>query len=97
MHQVLIALLVFCQQDQMAVFPVCPALPIVHVLLSHIHFAADHRHKARCLGRFVKFHRAIHHAVVRHGDVRHAHFFGTFHQFRNPRSAIQQAILCMHM
>ena len=97
MDEVLVPLLVLRQQHQMAVLAVGPALLVGHGLLGHVHLAPQDRRQAVRLGLFVKLHRPVHHAVVGHGDVRHAQLFGALHQLGNARRTVEQAVLRMHV
>ena len=89
--QVLVARLVFAQQDQVAVLPAHHSF--VEAVGAHIHFAADHGMDARVLAGGIKIHRAVHHAVVGHGAMFHAKCLQALDEQVNAASAVQQAIL----
>ena len=65
--------------------------------LCKIYLAADNRLDA-CFGTLlIKFHRAVHCAVVGNRQTVHAQLLSVGHQLRNFRSAVQQAVFRMYM
>ena len=94
-HQVLIAGVVFTQEDQMAHFParrgtVCP-VPADVGLTADDGLEACLRH-----GR-VEINDAVEYAVVRDGARIHAERLQAFHQGGDPAGPVQQAVLRMKM
>lgn len=57
-----------------------------------IGFTADNRSDCRLLGGTVEVHRAVHDAVVRHGNRRHTGLNSTFHNIRNTAGAVEHAV-----
>ena len=65
--------------------------------LCKIYLAADNRLDA-CLGTLlIKFHCAVHCAMVGNRQAVHAQLLGVGHQLRDFRSAVQQAVFRMYM
>ena len=65
--------------------------------LGQIHLAADNRLDA-CLGTLlIKFHCAVHCAMVGNRQTVHAQLLGVSHQLVDFRSAVQQAVFRMYM
>ena len=95
LHQILVAGIIFRQQDQM--IPVAAFILTVAVRRSQIHFAADNGPHALLLCFLVKLHGAVHVAVVGHGDAVHAQGFGITDQLRRFGRTVQQAELGMDM
>ena len=93
-HQVMVACIVLRQQNQM----VHAAVIFFQMrALRKIHLAADNRLDA-CLGTLlIKFHCAVHCAMVGNRQAVHAQLLGIGHQLRDFRSAVQQAVFRMYM
>ena len=93
-HQVMVACIVLRQQNQM----VHAAVIFFQMrTLGQIYLAADNRLDA-CLGTFlIKFHCAVHCAMVGNRQAVHAQLLGIGHQLVDFRSAVQQAVFCMYM
>ena len=93
-HQVMVACIVLRQQNQMI-----HATVILFQMrtLGQVNLAADNRLDA-CLGTFlIKFHCAVHRAMVGNRQAVHAQLLGIGHQLRDFRSAVQQAVFRMYM
>ena len=71
LHQVLIARLIFTQQNQMAVFLGQGAL-VTHVR-AYVYLAPDHRMNALLLARSIKINGAVQHSMVGDGTGGHLH------------------------
>ena len=93
-HQVMVACIVLRQQNQM----VHAAVIFFQMrALGQIDLAADNRLDA-CLGTLlIKFHCAVHRAMVGNRQAVHAQLLGIGHQLVDFRSAIQQAVFRMYM
>ena len=93
-HQIMVACIVLRQQNQM----VHAAVILFQMrFLRQIHLATDNRLDA-CLGTLlVKFHCAVHCAVVGNRQTVHAQLLGVGHQLGDFRSAVQQAVFRMYM
>ena len=94
LHQVMVACIVLRQQNQM----VHAAVIFFQMrALRKIYLAADNRLDA-CLGALlIKFHCAVHRAVVGNRQAVHAQLLGVGHQLRDFRSAVQQTVFRMYM
>ena len=94
LHQVMVACIVLRQQNQM----VHAAVIFFQMrALRKIYLAADNRLDA-CLGALlIKFHCAVHRAVVGNRQTVHSQLLGIGHQLRDFRSAVQQAVFRMYM
>ncbi len=90
LHQVLIALLVFAQEDQMAVFFGKGAL-IPHVG-TDVYLAPDHRMNAVFFTGGVKINGTVKHPVVGDGTGGHLHVFQALYQMPDAAGAVQQAV-----
>ena len=92
LDQVLVAGLVFAQQDQVVV-----AVHLVDLVEAgaggHIDLAPDDGLDAGLFGRLVKLHAAVHHPVVGAGDGGLAALSDPLHQPVDPAGAVQQAVL----
>ena len=92
LDQVLVAGLVFAQQDQVVV-----AVHLVDLVEAgaggHIDLAPDDGLDAGLFGRLVKLHAAVHHPVVGAGDGGLAALLDPLHQPVDPAGAVQQAVL----
>ena len=93
--QVLIALLIFTQQNQVAVVAGDAGL-VVHIR-ADVHLAADHRMDALGLGRTVEVQHAVHHAVVGDGAGLHAQRLQPLHQRLDAARAVQQRVFRVQM
>ena len=93
-HQVMVACIVLRQQNQM----VHAAVIFFQMrALRKIHLAADNRLDT-CLGALlIKFHCAVHCAMVGNRQTVHAQLLGIGHQLGDFRSAVQQAVFRMYM
>jgi hypothetical protein len=95
LDQILIALLVFTEQDQVVTSAVQPVLPIVTGTPCHIDLTAQNRLDSGFFGSLIKRHHAIHHAVVSQSDRSLSHCPDLFDQFRNPAGTVQQAVFAV--
>ena len=93
-HQVMVACIVLRQQNQM----VHAAVIFFQMrALGQVNLAADNRLDA-CLGTLlIKFHCAVHCAVVGNRQTVHAQLLSVGHQLVDFRSAVQQAVFRMYM
>ena len=89
-NEVLIARLIFAQQDQMAVFARAGQL-FIHVF-ADIDLAADDRMNPALLGLLIEFDHAVHHAVIGDGAVLHAQLLHMIEQGRDAAGAVEQAV-----
>ena len=90
MHQVLIALIVLTQEDQMAVIPASGGF--VQAVAADVHLAADDGLDARILHGGIEVDGTVHHAVVGHGAHVHAQLLHPLHQAGDAARAVQQAV-----
>ena len=95
--EVAVAGLVFAQEDQVGVGVVDAVLLVMARARRDIDLAADDRLDAGGLAGLVKGHRAVHHAVVGHGQRRLPQLFGAPGQLLDAAGAVEQRILGMHM
>ena len=95
--EVAVAGLIFAQEDQVGVGVVDAVLLVMARARRDIDLAADDRLDASGLAGLVKGHRAVHHAVVGHGQRRLPQLFGAFGQLLDAAGAVEQRILGMHM
>ena len=91
--EVLIALLVFAQQDEMAVFAGAGQL-FVHIF-ADIDLAADDRMNAAFLGLLIELDHAVHDAVIGDGAVLHAQLLHMIEQGGDAACAVEQAVFGM--
>ena len=94
-HQVLVAGVVFAQQNQVAVLPAHIAL--VRAVPADIGLAADDRVHPRVLHGRIKVNNPVHHAVIGDGAAVHAQGLEPLHQFGDAAGAVQQAVFRMQM
>ena len=93
-HEIVIANIVFGQQNQMVTRFLCH---IEMRALRQVHLAADNRLDA-CLRAFlIKFHRAVHYAVVSNRQAVHPQLLRIGDKLRDFRRAVEQAVFCMYM
>ena len=92
-RQVLIALLVLAQQDQVAVIPGSVGL-VLHVR-ADVDLAPDHRMDARRLRGAIEVHHTVHHAVVGHRAGGHTQRLQPLHQRLDPAGPVEQAVFGM--
>ena len=94
--QVLIAGLVFAQQDQMVV-----AVYSIYLIKAgaggNIDFAPDDGLDTRLFSGFIKLHTAVHHAVVGAGNGGLSALLHPLHQLVDTTGAVQQAVFRMDM
>ena len=95
LDEVLIACVVFAQEDHMAVFPGRAAF--FKTGAADIDLAADDGGNARVPTGVIKIHRAVHHAVVGDGGVGKAQLFQAADQRADAVGAVQQAVFGMQM
>ena len=98
LHQVAVSQVVFGEQDQMAVLSV-PAAFVLHSRGGNIDLAADDRMDAYAFCVFVKFHDAVHGAVVGNGSTGHAQFLHPVKVVPDAVGAVEQAVcrMCMEV
>ncbi len=98
LHQILISLVILCQQHQM-IIPVLPAccLFVKTGIGSHIDFAAEDRPDSLCFCFLIKINHSIHNPMIRDSCTVHPQLLYTRHIFPDLIGAIQQAVFCMHM
>ena len=94
-HQVLIAGVVFAQEDQVAVFAVDGAF--VPPVAAHIGLAADDGLQPCILHGGIEVDDAIHHAMVGNGAAVHAQRLHALNQPGNAARAVQQAVFRVQM
>ena len=97
LHQVLVAGLVFRQEDQ-----VVELVPGFQAFVqvgpgSDVHFTADDGLDAGFFAFLVEFDDSVHDPMVRDGQGRHPQFLGILDQFRDAAGPIQEAVLGMGM
>ena len=96
LDEVLVAGLIFAQQDQMVV-----AVDLVDLIepgaSGNVDFAADDGLDARFSGRFIKLHTAVHDTVVGAGDGRLPALLHAVHQLVDAAGTVQQAVFRMDM
>ena len=81
LHQVLVAVVVLGQQDQVIVFAVLGVFDAVVVALRHINLTADDGFDGGMFfGKFKKLLHPVHVAVVGDGEAGHAHLLGAVEQ-----------------
>ncbi len=81
LHQVLVAVVVLGQQDQVIVFAVLGVFDAVVVALRHINLTADDGFDGGMFfGKFKKLLHPVHVAVVGDGQAGHAHLLGAVEQ-----------------
>ena len=94
LHEIVVANIVFGQQNQMVTRFFCH---IEMRALRQVHLAADNRLDA-CLRAFlIKFHRAVHYAVVSNRQAVHPQLLRIGDKLRDFRRAVEQAVFCMYM
>ena len=94
-HQVLVAGIIFAQENKVAVFAADVAL--VGTIPADVGLAPDDRLDPRVLHGGIKVDHAIHHAMVSDRAARHAQPLQALYQLRYPAGPVQQAILRMQM
>ena len=94
-HQILIACIVFAQENQVAHFP--PRGGTVRPVPADIGLAADDGLEACFRHGRVEINGAVEHAVIRDGARIHAERLQAFHQRGDPAGPVQQAVLRMKM
>ena len=97
LYQILIAGLIFSQQNQMVILGSIDFLTFLAGAGSKINLAANNGLNALLLAFFIKINRAIHDAMVGNGQMFHAQFFGAGHQLLDAGGTIQQTELRMNM
>ena len=97
LHQILIAFLIFTEQDQMIAFPIQQMLPVVPGAFCHIDFTAEDRTDSGVPGCLIKRICAVHHAVIRQRHRRLSHGFHLLDQLWNAAGTVQQAVLAVDM
>ena len=93
--QVLIALLVFAEQDKVVAFLIQAVNLVCHSPGGHIDLAADDGLDPRCLGSFVKINAAVHDTVIGQGHGGLPQLLYPVHKAVDAAGAVQQAILAM--
>ena len=95
MHQVLIALVVLAQENEMAVIAACGGF--VQAVAANVHLAADDGLDARVLHGGVEVDGAVHHAVVGDGAHVHAQLLHPLHQLGDAACAVQETVFRVQM
>ena len=96
--KVLVALIIFRQQDEMGQFFLLPAGFLLKTAPpGHINFAADDGLDSLGHAFLVQVHSAVHDTVVRDGNGGLPHFFHVGHELLNPAGPIEEAVFCMGM
>ena len=90
-HEVLIALQIRRQQRQMKCGFLLRHRGLFQVRIRRdIHLAADDGLDARLVARLVKFHCAIHRAMIRDRERRHSHLLRLFHRGIHPHHPVER-------
>ena len=92
-REIFIALLIFAQKDQVAVF----TRLFIQMVLSNINLAADHGMDTLGLHGHIKVDGAVKHAVICHGAGVLTKKLKALSQFFNPARAVEQAVFRMKM
>ncbi len=67
------------------------------VFIDQIDFASDDGFDAFAFGGFLEVDRAVHRAVVRHGDCRHIHFGDAAHEVFDADGTVEHAVGGVHV
>ena len=96
--QIVVALVVFCQQDQMIV-PVapCAGFPVKTGSRRHIDLTAQNRPDSLRPALLVEINSAVHHPVIGDGRAVHSQFFYPGYIFLYFIRAVQKTVLCMRV
>ena len=98
LHEVLVAVVVLCQEDEVVVASVVLVLELVVVVLGHIDLAADDRlDLGELLRHLEKLLDTIHVSMVCDGQGRHFELFCTRKEVTDSRLAVKDGILCMYV
>ena len=97
LDQVLVAGLVLCEQDQVALVLVEHGVFIEAGAGGRVDLAADDGLDALLFALFVELHAAEHDAVVRDSQRLHAQFLGAGDELVDARGAVQQAVFGMYV
>ena len=97
LHQVLVAVVVLCEKDEVVIGPVCLVLELV-VSYRDIYLTADDRLDIGVfLGEFVELLYSIHVAMVGDGQGRHSELLRTVEQILDRGLSVEDGILGMDM
>ncbi len=94
-EQVLVAGLVFGQEQEMIGFFVLFGVAVAHGTRRHVCFHPDDGFDFRFDGCVVELDDPEHGSVVGEGHGGHSHLFGALHQFVNFAEAVQQGVFGM--
>ena len=97
LDEILVALIIFCQKDQMSQLLLLALGPLETAPPGHIDLAAQDGLDPLGHTFFIEIHSAIHDAVVRDGQRRLPHVLHMGHQLLDAASAVEETVLCMHM
>ena len=96
LHQVLVAVVVFGQEDEVVEFLVVVVLEVVVVVLRHVDLAAEDRlHVRVLLGNVAEVLDTVHVAVVRDGQAGHAEFLRTAEELLDIAHSVEDGVLRM--
>ena len=94
-NQIMIAFIIFCQQDQMAKTFLSR---MIHAAAPcHVDFTPQDGLDSLRLCLFIEVDDAVHIAMIGNRHCRHSQFFGPGYHFRNAAHPIKEAVLGMHM
>ena len=98
LHEVLVAVVVLCQEDEVVVSSVVLVLELVVVVLGHIDLAADDRlDLGELLRHLEKLLDAIHVSMVCNGQCWHFELLCACKEVTDSRLAVKDGILCMYV
>ena len=95
--EVMIALFVAAEEDEVGIVAVQRLFLFVQGTRRYIDLTADNRLDAGCFAGFVESHRAVHDAVVRHGEGGHAQLLGAQSDPVDAAGAVEQGVFRMNM